>query len=227
MPRLTHEQFDEKVLGLAATYVALSELDFKPSSLTDGEAANDVIYGGVYDTAPLGFDLSRGVGKALQTLRFDIGCWGRLAHDSSVLVDEASTEERLEMAGILAMMTAPKDQEKFDEVALTIFELLDNIAQGNPVVVERPGERRWRGGQWVDDIQEVGQHDGKIRVTFENGHISSRTISIWSDRPDEIHAESEEKPGTFPQVVFPLLTVDLENIAANEVVISYPAEELV
>lgn len=227
MPRLTHEQFDEKVIGLAATYEALNAVDFKPSSLTDGEATDDVIYGGEYDTSPLGFDLSRGVSKALQTLRFDIGCWGRLTHDSSVNVDEADTEERLEMAGILAMMTAPKDQEKFNEVALTIYELLDNVSQGNPVVVARPGGHRWDGSEWKDDIQECGEHDGKIRVTFENGHISSRAISIWSDRPEEIHAESQENPGHFPQVFFPLLTIDLEQLASGKVNISYPAEELV
>jgi hypothetical protein len=131
------------------------------------------------------------------------------------------------MAGILAMMTAPEDQEKFDEVALTIYELFDNVVQGNPVVVARPGEHRYKDGEWIDDVQECGEHVGKIRVTFENGHISSRAISIWSDRPEEIHAESKEKPGHFPQVVFPLLTVDLEQLAAGKLNISYPVEERV
>lgn len=225
MPTLTHEQFDEKVIGLAATYEALDAIDFKPSSLTDGEVKDDVTYYRM--SAPLGFDLSRGVSKALQTLRFDIGCWGRLTHDSNVHVDEADTEERLEMAGILAMMTAPKDQEKFNEVALTIYELLDKVSQGKPVVVATPGRRMWNGSEWEDDIQKCGQHNGKIRVTFENGHIASRTISIWSDRPEEIHAESQERPGHFPQVFFPLLNIDLEQLASGKVNISYPAEELV
>lgn len=226
MPRLTHEQFDEKVSGLAATYAALSELDFKPSGLTGGEVDDSVVYGGA-DFDPLGSEFARGVGAAFRRLRFDVGCWGRLTHDSSVILDEVGTDERLEMAGVLAMMTAPKDEEKFNEIALTIYELLDNVAQGNRVVVARPGEHRLKDGEWIDDVQECGPHDGKVQVIFENGHISSRFISIWSDRPEEIHAESQENPGHFPQVVFPLLIVDLENLAAGKLEITYPPEEAV
>lgn len=225
MSRLTHEQFDEKVQGLAKTYEALDGLDFRPSSLTGGEVDDRVVYGVPSETTPLGFALSRGVSRALQGLRFDIGCWGQLTHDSSVFVDEATTDERLKMAGVLAMMTAPKDQEMFNEVALTIYELLDNVVHGNNVVVVRPGKRRWNGSEWGDDIQQCGQHDGKIRVTFENGHISSRIISVWSNRPKEIHEESKEKPGHFPQVVFPLLTLDLEALAEGKVSILYPVEQ--
>lgn len=223
MSGLTHEQFDEKVLGLAATYEALSQIDFKPSGLTDGAVEDSVLYGGSKFN-PLGSDFTRGVYDALQRLRFDVGCWGRLTHDSKVYVDEADTDTTLEMAGVLAMMTAPKDQERFNEVALNIYGLLDNVIQGNRVVVARPGEHRYVDGEWQDDVQESGQHNGKIQVTFENGHISSRVISIWSDRPENIHSDTPDDKGYYNRVAFPLLNVDLEALAAGKLEITYPPE---
>lgn len=222
MPQLTHEQLDIKVEGLAATYEAVEAMDFKPSSLTGGNVKDDVIYGSSIDLAPLGFDFRLGVISALKSLRFDVGCWARLTHDSSVFVDEIDTAGQLQMAGILAMMTAPENEEKFDNVALTIFELLDNVARGNQVIIEQPGERRYVDGQWQDDIQVSGQHSGKIQVTFENGHIGSRTISIWSDRPKNIHSDSHNDKGFFEQVAFPLLCVDLGLLANGKVQIQYP-----
>lgn len=226
MSRLSHEQFDHKVEGLAATYSTLREFDLTPEGLTGGEFDNTVLYGfhgKIYGTDTFSLDLTRGVREGLERLRFDVGCWGRLTHDSSLLIDEVGADERLEMAGILAMMTAPKDQERFNEVALTVYELLDNVVQGNRVVVERPGEHRYVDGEWQDDVQESGQHNGKLRVTFENGHISSRAISIWSDRPEDIHSETADERGFHNQVVFPLLTVDLEALANGKVQIKYPS----
>lgn len=226
MSRLSHEQYDEKVTGLAATYEALSGIDFKPSGLTDGQVEDNVLYWGP-EFNPLGSEFTRGVYSALDRLRDDVGSWGRLTHNSNTYIDEADTDTRLEMSGILAMMTAPKDQEKFNEVALTIYELLDNIAQGNRVVVARPGEHRYVDGEWKDDVQESGQHNGKLSVTFENGHISSRVISIWSDRPEKIHSETASDDGFHHQVVFPLLNIDLMALAAGKLDITYPSEELV
>lgn len=226
MSRLSHEQYDEKVVGLAATYEALSGIEFRPSGLTSGEVEDSILYwGSEFD--PLGHEFTRGVHDALQRLRSDVGNWGLLTHDSEPYLDEADTDEKLEMAGILAMMTAPKDQEKFNEVALTIYELLDNVVQGNRVVVARPGEHRYVDGEWQDDVQESGQHNGKIRVTFENGHISTRVISIWSDRPENIHSETPDEGGFHQQVAFPLLNVNLEALANGKLDITYPSEELV
>lgn len=221
MSNLTHEQFDEKVTGLAATYEALNQIDFKPSSLTDGAVEDSVLYwGSAVD--PLGHDFTIAVCDALQRLRFDVGCWGRLTHDSEIYLDEADTDSKLEMAGILAMMTAPKGQEKFNEAALTIYELLENVVQGNRVIVARPAGRRFVDGEWKNDVQESGKHNGKIQVTFDNGHISSRVISIWSDRPENIHSYTPDDRGFYHQVVFPLLTVDLEALASGKLQILYP-----
>ncbi len=225
MPGLSHEQYDEKVMGLAATYEALSGLDLMPEALTGGEVDNSVIYGyygKIYETDTFHHDLTRGVRAGLDKLKFDVGCWGRFAHDSSTFIDEADEDKRLEMSGILAMMTAPRDQEQFDSLALQIFELFDKVTKGEPVVVERPGKKRFIDGDWRPDVQQVGEHNGKLQVIFDNGHVADRAISIWSDRPERIHSEEPNARGGHPQVVFPLLVVDLEALALGAVRISYP-----
>jgi hypothetical protein len=221
MPRLSHEEFDEKVLGLAATHEALGQIDFSPSGLTDGEVDDDVLYGRLKYNS-LGIELARGVHAALQNLRFDVGNWGRLTHDGEIYIDEADTNKRLEMAGILAMMTAPKDQERFEGLALHLYELLDNVAQGNRVVVTNL-DKLGRS----DSTQKSGQHKGKIQVTFENGYVGDRVISIWSNRPENIDSESPYDEGAYHQVYFPLLTLNLEELAKGNLAIEYPVEHLV
>lgn len=236
MPRITHQQFDTVTHGLAVTHEALSGFAFKPSILTNGEIDDRVLYGSEDSLTSPWLDLKGGIDGAQQILRRDVWRWGLLALDQDVRLDEVDIDKRLEVAGILAMMTAPEGEEKFNEVALTLYKLFENVIQGNRVVVVHEGLHEFFGGEPGDDIQESGQNNGKITVTFEHrndGDAVERgkdTISIWSDRPYrkdyDIVQDEQDSSYTWARVVFPLLQVNLKWLATNKAIVSYPDEEV-
>lgn len=217
MPSLTHEQLDKKVEVLAAAHKGLTAIDFRPHALAGMPDEVEAGYG-ISESFPLGTGFADGLRNAFRKLQFDVGCWARLTHDQETFIDEADNDKRLEMAGILAMMTAPADQETFNTTALKLYEFLEAVAAGEPVTTYDP--RRFGD----DRLRKSGENNGKIQITFDNGHIGDRTISVWSDKPDEVYSDTPNERGFYSQIIFPVITLDVERFASGQVTVLYPGK---
>lgn len=164
--------FDEKIKGLADYYQQLVEIDPKYNSRLEIPFYSS------------GHAVSDGLRAARESLKFHVGTHARIEYGNRGFgkkdLRDDSPEEREQRAGVLAMATVPENEDIFFSRTEDIREMIEKVVLGETIAI---AEHRYDQFLLREQPPVAVDTNRSIFLTFDNSHVSTRSVSVYYDRP--------------------------------------------